>query len=187
MDINERIEQWQKMTQEAPDDMAWFSLGSAYREANRLEESAKAFAEAIRMNPGLSRAYQEQGMLLVELGDTAGAAQILTEGYTVANRRGDRVVQQGIGAMLEKLGKPIPAPVATPQDTASQPVGDQLIDRRTGVSGSRMTDPPMRGPLGQFIKDHYTQETWRAWIGQGTKVINELRLDFSKQEHQDHL
>ena len=47
-----------------------------------------------------------------------------------------------------------------------------------------MADPPMRGPLGRFIYDHYSQETWRQWIGQGTKVINELRLDFSNEAHQ---
>jgi len=62
--------------------------------------------------------------------------------------------------------------------------GDTIIDRRTGKPGSRMADPPMRGPLGRFIYDHYSQETWREWIGQGTKVINELRLDFSNEAHQ---
>ena len=30
-----------------------------------------------------------------------------------------------------------------------------------------------------------TTETWNDWIGQGTKVINELRLDFSREEDQD--
>ena len=33
--IDERIAQWEKMTQEVPDGMAWFSLGSAYRDAER--------------------------------------------------------------------------------------------------------------------------------------------------------
>ena len=47
-----------------------------------------------------------------------------------------------------------------------------------------MPDPPMRGPVGKFIFAHYSQETWREWIGQGTKVINELRLDFSRPDHQ---
>ena len=28
-------------------------------------------------------------------------------------------------------------------------------------------------------------ETWADWIGQGTKVINELRLDLSSEESQD--
>ena len=43
----------------------------------------------------------------------------------------------------------------------------------------------MRGPVGRFIYDHFGQITWNQWIGQGTKVINELRLDFSNPAHQD--
>ena len=30
-----------------------------------------------------------------------------------------------------------------------------------------------------------SQETWTEWIGQGTKVINELRLDLSREEDQE--
>ncbi|MCA9296482.1 MAG: Fe(2+)-trafficking protein, partial [Phycisphaerales bacterium] len=43
---------------------------------------------------------------------------------------------------------------------------------------------PMRGPVGQWILDNISVETWSDWIGQGTKVINELRLDFSRDEDQ---
>ena len=46
-----------------------------------------------------------------------------------------------------------------------------------------MADPPMRGPLGRFIYENFSQETWREWIKMGTKVINELRLDFSNAAH----
>ena len=42
----------------------------------------------------------------------------------------------------------------------------------------------MRGALGQWIYENISVETWREWIGQGTKVINELRLDFSREEDQ---
>ena len=30
-----------------------------------------------------------------------------------------------------------------------------------------------------------SQETWQLWLAQGTKVINELRLDLSRPDHQD--
>ena len=81
------------------------------------------------------------------------------------------------------LGLPVPQVEALPQ--AAAPAGaDTIIDRRTGQAGTRLPDPPMRGPLGRYIYDHFSQETWRLWIGQGTKVINELRLDFSNTEHQ---
>ena len=60
----------------------------------------------------------------------------------------------------------------------------QIRDRRTGEMGTRMTKSPFRGPVGRFIADNYSQETWQAWISQGTKVINELHLDFSHIDHQ---
>lgn len=43
----------------------------------------------------------------------------------------------------------------------------------------------MRGPMGRWIVENISAETWKAWIGQGTKVINELRLDFSKDKDQE--
>ncbi len=43
----------------------------------------------------------------------------------------------------------------------------------------------MRGPVGRWIHEHIAAETWQEWIGQGTKIINELRLDFSRDEDQE--
>ena len=45
-----------------------------------------------------------------------------------------------------------------------------------------MAAPPFRGPVGQWIFEHISAETFREWIGQGTKVINELRLDLSRDQ-----
>jgi Fe-S cluster biosynthesis and repair protein YggX len=39
--------------------------------------------------------------------------------------------------------------------------------------------------VGKWIQENISAETWRAWIGQGTKVINELRLDLSREQDQD--
>lgn len=181
METNDRIEQWEKMTQEAPDGMAWFSLGNAYQDAKRLEDATKAWRKAIEIDSKLSRAYQSLGQTLILLARPDEANQILTKGYAVAAERGDVMPQKAMGSLLQKIGKPVP------QVRAAGPVtiaGDQVSDRRTGQPGTRLPDPPMRGPLGQFIYDHYSQETWREWIAMGTKVINELRLDFSNQEHQ---
>ena len=98
--------------------------------------------------------------------------------------RGDLLPQKAIESLLEQIGKEVPK-VAQPELPPEVATGDGIIDRRSGRAGSRMPDPPMRGPVGQFIYDHYTQETWREWIGQGTKVINELRLDFSNPQHRE--
>jgi Fe-S cluster biosynthesis and repair protein YggX len=183
MDTKDRIAQWEKMTQEAPDEMAWFSLGNAYQEAGRLADAAGAFAQAIELSPGMSRAYQLHGQVLIDLDRKEEAAQVLSKGYVAAVDRGDMMPRDAIGSLLEGMGQPIPK-VEIKETQAVEISGDTIIDRRTGQPGSRMAEPPMRGPVGAVIQDHYSQETWREWILQGTKVINELRLDFSNVEHQ---
>jgi Fe-S cluster biosynthesis and repair protein YggX len=185
MDINERIAQWRKMTEADPDNaMGWMSLGNAYKEAGQPQDAAKSLREAIERDAKLSRAYQLLGEVLVELGRNDEATPVLTSGYTIAAEQGDVMPQKVMGTLLEKIGQPVPqVQVASPQPAVTCG-GDQLVDRRTGRPGNRLPDPPMRGPVGKFIYDHFTQETWREWIGMGTKVINELRLDFSNKQHQ---
>lgn len=186
METEQRIAQWENMTQADPSNsMGWLSLGTAYKDAERAEDAATALRRAIELDEGLSRAYQLLGEVLVGLGRADEAAPMLTRGYTVAAERGDVMPQRAMGALLEQIGRPTPevstaADVPAPGDDA-----DVIVDRRSGRPGPRLPDPPMRGPLGRFIYDHFSQPTWQEWIGMGTKVINELRLDFSNQEHQD--
>jgi Fe-S cluster biosynthesis and repair protein YggX len=183
MELDDRIAQWEQMTREAPDDMAWFSLGTAYKDAGRLAESEAALAKALELNANLSRAYQLRGQVLLQLDRHEEAGRVLTEGYRVAAGRGDVMPQKAMGSLLEKQGLPVPQIEAVTPAAASTS-GDTVIDRRTGGPGTRMPAPPMRGALGTYIHHHYSQETWSQWIAQGTKVINEMRLDFSNAAHQ---
>ncbi len=180
--IQERIAQWEKMTAEAPDSMAWLSLGNAYLQDNRHEDAANAFSKAIEHDAGMSRAYQLLGEAFIQLGREAEAGPTLIKGFEVAAGRGDVMPQNAMGLLLEKLGLPLPQVKQAP--VQEKLTGDQILDRRTGKPGHRMEGPPMRGAVGEFIVNNFSQETWREWIMQGTKVINELRLDFSNEEHQ---
>jgi Fe-S cluster biosynthesis and repair protein YggX len=133
----------------------------------------------------MSRAYQLLGQALIQTEQLDEAQTVLTRGYVKAAEQGDVMPQKAMGALLqEKLGMPLPR-VEQAEAPAAPVSGDQVLDRRTGQVGERMPDPPMRGPLGQFIYDNYSMETWREWIATGTKVINELRLDFSNAQHQE--
>jgi len=181
--LNQRIEQWEKMTREAPDGMSWFSLGGAYKDAERYEEAAHALRKAIEYDEQLSRAYQLLGQVLIQSGAEDEAATILTHGYVTAAEHGDIMPMRAMGSLLEKLGRTVPQVAGTPEPAE---VGEgEVLDRRSGQPGPRLPEPPFRGPLGRYIVDHYSAPTWREWIGQGTKVINELRLDFSNEEHQE--
>ena len=105
----------------------------------------------------------------------------------------------GIGAVVSA---PPPAPgapveVVIPPGATGAQIGEILAEagvvgdagafvcRRTGRPGTKMASAPMRGALGAWIVENISQETWRQWIGQGTKVINELRLDFTRDRDQE--
>jgi len=185
--LEQRIAQWETMAREAPDDMAFLSLGNAYRDAERHGDAATAYEKAIELNPGMSRAYQLLGQTLLKLDQQDKARDILATGYKAAAERGDVMPQRAMGALLtEKLGAELPAVKdAAAVKAEVEADGETVLDRRTGTPQPKLAAPPMRGPMGRFIYDHFGQQTWNQWIGQGTKVINELRLDFSNLEHQD--
>ena len=184
--LNKRIAQWEKMTSDDPENaMGWFSLGGAYKEAGREQEAAQALRKAIELDENLSRAYQLLAQVLIACGAEEPALEALRKGYPVAARRGDTMPLRAMESLFKKLGAEPPKVETAAPPPAAEISGETVLDRRTGQPGPRLPHPPMRGPVGQFIQDHYSAATWREWIGQGTKVINELRLDFSRLDHQD--
>lgn len=179
MDINQRIAQFENMVQADPEnDMAHFSLGSAYNQAGRFADAAESFMRCIERNPTMSKAYQLAGAALIAAGQSDRAAEVLTIGYTAAAKRGDLMPRKAMGDLLEQLGKPIPH---VEQSQKQAPTGG-FICQRTGRPGTKMARPPFRGPVGEWIAANISQETFDAWIAQGTKVINELRLDLSRDQ-----
>ena len=181
MDINQRIAQFENMVPAAPDnDMAHYSLGNAYAQAERWDDAAASYLRCIDKNPAMSKAYQLAGDALAKAGERERAVEVLTRGFTAAGERGDRMPQKAMGELLTKLGAPVPQ-VASKGPEAAAGEG-QIVDRVTGRVGARMARPPFRGPVGVWIHEHITKDTFDAWIAQGTKVINELRLDLSRDE-----
>jgi len=184
--IDERIAQWERMAQESPDDMAYFSLGNAYKDADRFDDAEQAYSKAIEQNPQMSRAIQLRGQMLIKLERNDEAAELLTEGYVIAANRRDVMPQKAMGALLEKLGKPVPEIKKDDEPNIEDLDEESLVmDRRAGHAQPKLDGPPMKGAIGAFIAAHFGQITWNQWIGQGTKVINELRLDFSREDHQE--
>jgi Fe-S cluster biosynthesis and repair protein YggX len=181
MDVNQRIAQFETMVRPEADpnnDMAWFSLGGAYAAAGRYADAARAYTRCYEINPAMSKAYQLAGEALVKAGDEARAITVLTEGYTSAAGRGDRLPQKAMGDLLTRLGASVPQ-VAAPAASAAH---GSFIDKHSGRPGTKMSRPPFRGPVGDWIFENVSRESFDAWIAQGTKVINELRLDLSRDE-----
>ncbi len=180
MDIDQRIAQFENMVQADPtNDMAYFSLGGAYNQAGRFEDAADAFLKCAQINKDMSKAYQLAGAAYMAAGKADDAAEILTRGYAVAAARGDLMPGNAMRDLLEQLGKPVPE-VETKARPAA-PAGS-FVCKCSNQPGTKMSRPPFRGVVGEWIAENISKETFDAWIAQGTKVINELRLDLSRDE-----
>jgi Fe-S cluster biosynthesis and repair protein YggX len=87
--------------------------------------------------------------------------------------------------LLQEIGEDAPelddaAKAQAKQAAAVVPGG--FVCKRTGRPGTKMPAPPFKGPIGAWIYENISAETFHEWIKQGTKVINELRLDLSREQ-----
>ncbi|MEM9066661.1 MAG: Fe(2+)-trafficking protein [Planctomycetota bacterium] len=180
MDLNERIKQFEQLVaDDADNDMAWFSLGGAYTQVENHEKAAEAYIRCTEIAPDMSKAYQLAGQALKATGDTIRAAEVLTEGYKIAAGKGDLMPKNAMGELLVELGMPVPKTEAKPEE-----IEGDFVCSKTGKRGTQMDHPPFRGAYGKWIQDHISKQTFDEWIGLGTKLINELRLDLSRDEHE---
>ncbi len=184
-DIDTRIAQFEHMAAEDPDnEMAHFSLGNALLKAGRHTDAASSYQRCIQLNPQMSKAYQLAGEALIESGRKQEAADVLSTGYEIAARNGDMMPRQAIKGLLEQIGVEPPEVAGEQPPAAGGPETSDSAGQATGGPGTKLPEPPMRGALGKWIYENITADTWQSWIGQGTKVINELRLDLSSEEDQ---
>ena len=173
-DAAQRIEQFRKLTVDNPTDpLGYFSLGRAQLEAGANDDAVLSLQRALAMDTKLSRAYQLLARAQLALNRRDEALKSLRDGVTVAHQRGDQMPKNEMLAMFGELGE-TPPELNVARTTA---VGEgEVVDVRTGRAGRRLPRPPFKGAVGQAIYEHVSAESWKEWIAQGTKVINELRL-----------
>jgi Fe-S cluster biosynthesis and repair protein YggX len=186
-DLDERIAQFENMTTADPEnDMAHFSLGTAYLQAGRAAEAATSLLRCVELNEDMSKAYQLAGEAMIKAGWSDKAVKTLEQGYEIAAAKGDLMPRDAIADLLRELGRTPPELSAETKSRAKEVLeSGTFICSRTGRAGTKLDAPPMRGPVGQWIGENISAQTWDEWIGQGTKVINEMRLDFSREEDQN--
>ena len=69
MDVNERIERFQELVRQDPDnDMAHFTLGGAYAQGERHADAAECYIKCTELNPSMSKAFQLAGASLIAAG-----------------------------------------------------------------------------------------------------------------------
>ncbi len=202
--IAKRIAQFENMCSADPsNEMAHFSLGKAYADAARFKDAAQSYARCVQLVPDMSKAYQMAGDMFIKAGDPEQAAAVLVRGYLVAAEKGDRMPMTAIAGLLKQMGREAPelpehlkakqGMVSVGVSAANAPGIDpenlppnMILCKHSGRPGSRMARPPFKGPIGEWIMANISHETfYKGWIPQGTKVINELRLDLSREKDQE--
>ncbi len=184
MDVQERIANFKNMTEADPEnELGHFSLGKAYLDAERYEEACASFRRVLELQSGFSKAYQHLGEAIKGLGNTSEAVAILTDGYKIAAERGDMMPKDAMGGLLKELGAELPEVQST---STAAPAGgvsaDKVLCCHCGREAPKLGERPFKGELGEKVLAHVCGGCWKEWLAMGTKVINELQLDFSKPQ-----
>ena len=181
-DEADRIEQFRRQTVMHPTDpLGHYSLGKALADAGKHDDAIPCLQKALALDGKLSRAYQLLAGSQIALGRRDEAVASLKAGGNVAMQRGDLMPRNEMSALLAEMGEAVPQP----ELDGPKVVGEgQVLDIRTGRVGTRMARAPFRNPLGRLIQDNISAESFKEWIAQGTKVINELRLPLNDPQAQ---
>jgi len=183
--LQERISQFRKMANDDPDnELGHFRLGQLLMEAGQQEEAVKSFRRTLELSPQFSKVYQLLAKALIDLGRRDEAATLLTEGFAIADERGDNMPRDEMAKMLVQLGKPVPAA------KKAAAAGDGFHCNRPGCMAGRharkLPKPPMNDAVGQRIFETVCADCWTDWLrSYSIKVINELRLDLSTERGQE--
>jgi Fe-S cluster biosynthesis and repair protein YggX len=188
--IQERIAQYRKMANDDPEnELGHYRLGKELMDDGQCEEAVKSLRRTIELSPQFSKAYQLLGASLSKLGRREDAAQVLREGFAIADERGDNLPRDEIARLLVDLGEAPPASKKAARAPAGGP-GDGFRCQRpgclAGTRARRLPRPPMSDEMGKRIYENICADCWDYWLRNlSIKVINEMRLDLSTERGQE--
>lgn len=183
--LADQIARFRNMAQEDPDnDLAHFRLGQFLADDGQHEEAAKSFRRTLEITPEFSKVFQLLGECLIKLDRKDEAVQVLTQGWTVADDRGDKMPRDAMGKLLTQLGAPVPQKQIAVTDDGSPGTGFRC--QRPGcMEGKRavqLPSQPIPDAVGVRIHKDICSACWSLWWKDlSIKVINELRLDLSSE------
>jgi tetratricopeptide (TPR) repeat protein len=188
--LEERIAQFRKMASDDPDnELGHYRLGQLLKEAGQLDQAAQSFRRTLELSPQFSKVFQLLGECLIQADKKDEAIQVLTEGFGIADERGDNIPRDEMAKLLVQLGQPAPVSKKT---TSTAPAGVSgegggFPCQRPGCTSGRfarqLPKAPFGGPLGQQIQEKVCADCWDYWLKNlSIKVINEMRLDLSTEQ-----
>lgn len=185
--LQTRIEQFQKMAAENPDDeLGHFRLGQLYAEAGEHEKALASFTRTLAISPHFSKVYQLQGQALVALGRVPEAIETWTNGWKIADERGDKMPRDEMAKLLRQNGAPIPEPVRVVEEGPDTGFRCQRPTCLAGRGAKQLPKPPLPDAIHERIYREICADCWTDWFrNYSVKVINELRLDLSSEYGQE--
>jgi Fe-S cluster biosynthesis and repair protein YggX len=181
----DRINRFKALTEADPtNELGFFSLGRALVDAGEPAEAIPSLQRVIALNPNFSMAYSLLGQAQRATGDQPGAVQTLTHGYRIAHDRGDLMPRNDMAMLLKEMGAPVPE-IKVEELSEGDSASGKIKCTRCGRVAPKMPELPFSGELGEEIHNSVCGPCFREWIGQGTKVINELRLNLTEKPAQD--
>jgi Fe-S cluster biosynthesis and repair protein YggX len=180
-----RIDRFKSITEADPhNELGFLSLGRAYVDGQLYKDAIPVLMRALQLKPDFSQAYVALGEAQRGVGDPEGAVNTLMRGYKVAHDNGDLMPRNQIADMLKELGASIPE-VKQVELTPEMASAGNIQCRRCGRIGPKMKERPFSGALGEQIHASVCGPCFQLWIREGTKVINELRLNLTDPAAQD--
>jgi Fe-S cluster biosynthesis and repair protein YggX len=186
--LQERIAQFRKMAGDDPEnELGHFRLGQLLMEAGQLDEAVQSFRRTLELSPQFAKVFQLLGQCLIQLSRRDEAVKVLKEGYVVADEHGHNMPRDEMAKMLTGLGEAVPAAKKVAVEEPGGPGGFRC--HRPGCfAGSRahqLPRPPINDELGKRVYEQICADCWHDWLrNYSIKVINELRLDLSREDHQ---
>src|SRR5438270_11372302 len=90
--LPDRIAQFRKMASDDPDnELGHYRLGQLLMEAGQYDDAVASFKRTLELSPHFSKVYQLLGQALTAGGKRDDAVAVLTQGFDVADERGDKM------------------------------------------------------------------------------------------------
>jgi len=184
--LQDRIAQFRKMATDDPEnELGHFRLGQLLLEDNQFAEAISSFETTLKLSPQFSKVYQLLGESHLKLGYKEEALRVLTQGWTVADERGDKMPRDAMGVLLNQNGGTIPQKAAGTKEEYTGPETGFRCERPGCPAGRRarpLLESPVKDVIGQRILEKICTDCWDSWKKDySIKVINELRLDLSSE------
>ena len=187
--LQDRISQFRKMAaDDAENELGHYRLGQLLMEDGQFDEAIASFRRTLELSPQFSKVYQLLGQSQIKLAKSDEAIKTLTEGYAIADERGDNIPRDEMAKLLVSLGQPAPTPKkqTAPVPGAGGP-GDGFHCQRPGCEAGRfarkLAKQPFGGEMGEQILAKVCADCWDYWLKNlSIKVINEMRLDLSTEQ-----